>query len=176
MIRAAAIVIALFVGSARAAAQARPEIFAGYAFVHDAKNAVSLPAGWMAGGAWPLADWLSAVGDVSGGYSTEHQFGAELQLRAYGIFGGARASSRLGRVTEFAELLAGVVRGSGAAFGFTETTSAFALQPGVGVDYPLSARLAARGELDVRFIRNGPDGNEAGYEYRVAAAIVYRIK
>jgi hypothetical protein len=177
MIRVAAIVSMLLCSSAPAAAQTRAvEVFGGYAFVHDAKNDVSLPAGWIAGGALQITGWLSAVADVSGSYNTEEAFGAELRMRAHGVFGGGRASARLGRLTEFAQFLAGVVRGSGTAFGFTDTTNAFALQPGVGVDYPLTDRLAARGQLDVRFIRNQPNGNEAGYEYRFSAAVAYRIK
>jgi hypothetical protein len=147
----------------------------GYTFVHDAKNDVSLPAGWFAGGAVGVTDWLSAIADVGGSYKTLDAFGSEVHLSAHAAMFGGRASARIGRLTEFAELLAGVVRGSGSAFGFTNTTTAFALQPGGGVDYPLSARLAARAQLDVRFIRNRPDGNEAGYEYRFAAAIVYRF-
>jgi hypothetical protein len=158
-------------------AAAQPiEISGGYAFVHDAKNDISLPAGWMAGGAVSITRWLAAAVDVSGSYKSEEAFGAELRFRTHAIVGGGRVHARLGRATEFAQLLAGVVRGSGTAFGFTETTSAFAVQPGVGRDYPLSNRLAARGQLDVRFIRNQPNGNEAGYEYRFSAAIVYRVK
>jgi hypothetical protein len=177
MIRVGAIVWMLLCSSVPAAAQARAvEVFGGYTFVHDAKNDVSLPIGWLAGGALQITGWLSAVADVSGGYNTEEAFGGELQMRAHGVFGGGRAAARLGRVTEFAQLLAGVVRGSGTAFGFTDTTNAFAVQPGVGVDYPLGRRLAARGQLDVRFIRNQPNGNEAGYEYRFSAALVYRIR
>jgi hypothetical protein len=177
MIRGAAIVSMLLCWSAPASAQTRAvELFGGYAFVHDAKNDVSLPTGWLAGGALQIAGFLSAVADVSGGYDTEEAFGADLRVRAHGVFGGGRAAARLGRLTEFAQLLAGLVRGSGSAFGFTDTTTAFALQPGVGVDFPLADRLAARGQLDVRFIRNQPNGNEAGYEYRFSAALVYRIR
>jgi hypothetical protein len=176
MIRLAALAC-LLLCSVPAAAQTRSaEVFGGYTFVHDAKNDISLPAGWIAGGALPIAGWLSAVADVSGSYRTEEAFGEALQMRAHGVFGGARASARLGRLTEFAQLLAGIVRGSGTAFGFTETTNAFTTQPGVGVDYPLTDRMSARGQLDVRFIRNQPDGNEAGYEYRFSAAVVYRIR
>jgi len=178
MLRHAAIALWLTSLCAPAAAQMlRPvEIFGGYAFVHDPKNDVSLPAGWIAGGAFRLTDWLSAVADASGGYKTEDAFGERLRLSAHAASLGARASARVGRLTEFGQLLAGVVRGSGSAFGFTETTTAFALQPGAGVDYPISPRLAVRGEIDVRFIRNQPNGNEAGYEYRVAAALVYRLR
>jgi hypothetical protein len=177
MIRVAAIAGLLLSLSADAAAQTRAvEVFAGYTFVHDAKNDVSLPAGWLAGGAVQLAGWLSAVADASGSYNTEQLFGADIQMRAHGVLGGGRASAPLGPLTEFAQLLVGIVRGSGTAFGFTDTANAFAVQPGVGLDYPLTDRLAARGQLDVRFIHNQPGGNQAGYEYRISAALVYRIR
>jgi hypothetical protein len=177
MIRLAAAVGLLLVCPTQAAAQTRAvEVFGGYTFVHDAKNDVSLPAGWLAGAAFQITGWLSAVADVSGSYNTEQLFDAELHMRAHGVFGGGRASARLGRVSEFAQLLAGIVRGSGTAFGFSDTTNAFAVQPGVGLDYPIGNRVAARGQLDVRFIRNQPDGNEAGYEYRFSAALVYRVR
>jgi len=174
-------VIALFAAMSLcrpAAAQgvAPVEIFGGYAAVHDAVNDISLPAGWFAGGAVRVTDWLSAIADVGGNYKTIDAFGSEVHLSAHAAMFGGRASARIGRLTEFVELLAGVVRGSGSAFGFTSTTTAFTLQPGAGVDYPVSARFAARAQLDVRFIRNQPNGNEAGYEYRFAGAIVYRLR
>ena len=179
--RSAAIVLLLTCACAPAAPAAaqtlRPvEIFGGYAFVHDPKNDVSLPAGWTVGTALRLSDWLSAVADASGGYRTEDAFGARVRLSAHALLVGARTSAHIGRLDEFAQLLAGVVRGSGTAFGFTETTNAFALQPGAGIDCPIARRLAARGEIDVRFIRNKPNGNEAGYEYRFAAVLVYRLR
>jgi hypothetical protein len=176
MIRSVAVAMILLGSAIPAAAQPSPEIFGGYTFVHDAKNDISLPAGWLAGGALPIAPWLSAVADVSGSYRTEEAFGIDVRTRTLAALAGGRASARLGRVTEFAQLLAGLVRGSGSAFGFTDTTNALAVQPGVGIDYPLADRLAARGQLDVRFIRNQPNGNEAGYEYRFSAAVVYRIR
>ena len=177
MLRIVALALLLLCSSTSAAAQsATAEIFGGYTFVHDAKNDISLPAGWLAGGALPIAGWLSAVADVSGSYRTEDAFGIEVRTRTHAVFAGGRASTRLGRVTEFAQLLAGIVRGSGTAFGFTDTTNAFAVQPGIGIDCPFAGRLAARGQLDVRFIRNQPNGNEAGYEYRFSAAVVYRIR
>jgi hypothetical protein len=160
-----------------AAAQPRGvEIAGGYTFVHDAKNDISLPAGWIAGAAIAITSWLAAAADASGSYKTENAFGAELRFSTHAIVGGGRVHAKLGRATEFAQLLAGIVRGSGTGFGFTDTTNAFVVQPGVGLDYPLRDRLAARGQLDVRFIRNQPKGNEAGYEYRFSAAVVYRIR
>ena len=172
--------IALFAAAWPASAAAQTshpvEIFGGYAFAHDALNNVSLPAGWLAGGAIGVNDWLSAVVDVSGGYKTIDAFGSAIRLSAHGAMLGARAAAPIGRLTQFGELLAGVVRGDGAAFGFTNTTNAIALQPGIGVDCPLGARIAARAQLSVRFIRSDPGGNEAGYEYRFSGALVNRIR
>lgn len=174
--RTAIALLSLICASAPAAAETPPpEIFGGYQFVHDPKNDISLPAGWIAGAAVPLSGWLAAVADASGGYKTEDAFGARVRLSAHALLFGARAGARIGRLAEFAQILAGVVRGSGTAFGFTETSSAFAVQPGAGVDYPVSKHMAARGQVDVRFIRNKPGGNEAGYEYRFAASLVYRL-
>lgn len=175
--RIAFALLSLICTSAPAAAETpSPEIFGGYAFVHDPKNDISLPAGWIAGAAVPLSGWLDVVADASGGYKTEEAFGAPVRLSAHALLFGGRAGARIGRLIEFAQILAGVVRGTGTAFGFTETTSTFAVQPGAGVDYPVSTHLAARAQVDVRFIRNKPNGNEAGYEYRFAAALVYRLR
>jgi len=172
-----ALIAAAALPSSATAQTFRPvEIFGGYALAHDARNDISLPAGWLAGGAIGINEWLSAVVDVSGGYKTIDAFGLDIRLSAHGAMIGGRASTRIGRLTEFGQLLVGVVRGRGAAFGFTETTNAFALQPGGGIDYPLTARFAARGQLDVRFIRNEPNGNEGGNEYRLSAALVCRLR
>jgi hypothetical protein len=169
--------LAAMLPSPAAAQASHPvEIFGGYAFAHDPTNYISLPAGWLAGAAIGVNGWLAAVVDVSSGHTTIEAFGSGVRLSADAVMIGGRASARLGRLTEFGQLLAGVVRGSGTAFGFTDTTNAFTLQPGVGLDYPLSDRVAARGQLDVRFIQNQPNGNEAGYEYRFSAALVYRIR
>jgi len=40
----------------------------------------------------------------------------------------------------------------------------------------LNQKLAGRAEFDVRFIQSQPDGNDPGYEYRFAAALVYRFR
>jgi hypothetical protein len=160
-----------------AAQSGRPlEISAGYSFVRDPKNDISLPSGWMVGAALPVSGWLSAVADVSGNRKTVSAFGSDLDFGVHAAMAGVRASARVGKLTEFAQVLAGVVRGSGTAFGFTSTSHALGLQPGFGVDCPLAPRLAARGELDVRFIHNQPDGNNAGYEYRFVGALVYRVR
>jgi outer membrane protein with beta-barrel domain len=152
------------------------ELSGGYSFVRDPRNDVSLPIGWMAGGGVTLNDWLSAVADVSGNHKTIAAFGSDVHISVHTAMAGVRGSVRVGRLMEFAQVLVGVVRGSGTAFGFTSTTNALGVQPGLGVDYPLNQRLAGRAQFDVRFIHSQPDGNDPGYEYRFVAGIVYRLR
>jgi len=176
MIRRAAFFVLLLVVCVPASAQTRPlEIFGGYSFAHDAKSETALPAGWSAGAALTLTPWLAAVGDVAGHYATIETFDASVRLTTHAVMGGGRAFARIGPFTEFAQLLAGVVRGSGTAIRSTETNRVFAYQPGVGLDYPLTDRLATRAQLDVRLVRNTSGGSEAGHEFRFCASLAYRV-
>ena len=178
MIRLLVMMLVMLTVARLAAAQdARPlEVSGGYSFVHDPNNHISLAAGWMAGASVALTDWLAAVLDAGGSYKTISSFGSEVHVSVHTAMGGVRASARVGKVTEFGQVLAGIVRGSGTAFGFASTSRAFGLQPGIGFDIPLNQTLAGRAELDVRFIHSQPNGNNAGYEYRFVAAIVYRFR
>jgi hypothetical protein len=60
-------------------------------------------------------------------------------------------------------------------FGETSASRSFAVQPGVGVDYPLTRAWAARAQLDARLIRSQPDASNGGHQYRFAAGLVYRV-
>jgi opacity protein-like surface antigen len=176
MIRRAALVVLLVTACAPASAQTRSiEIFGGYSLVDDTKAETVLPAGWSAGAALTLTPWFAAVGDTAGHYTTVQTFDANVRLTTHAVMGGGRAFARVGRLTEFAQILAGVVRGSGSVFGATETNTVFAYQPGAGVDYPLTDRLAARAQLDVRVVRNNSGGIEGGPTFRFCASLVYRI-
>ena len=53
-----------------ALAQTAFEVSGGYSLAHDPRDAVTLPAGWIAGAAIGLTSALSAVADVSGQYKT----------------------------------------------------------------------------------------------------------
>ena len=150
------------------------DVSAGYAFAHDPKNDISLPVGWIGDGAVGLRSWLHAVGEASGNYKRTDLFGSEARLNVHTAMAGVRVIGRIGKILEFGQIAAGTIRSSGASFGVTETRYSFAVQPGVGFDYPITRRLYARFRVDVRFIRNGPDGNEGGYQYRFSTGLVYR--
>jgi hypothetical protein len=141
------------------------QAFAGYAWLDDVTDKVTFPAGWALGVAGRLNTWLSVAGDSDGQYETIPSIGSSVQLTSRTVTGGPRVSARLGRFVEFGQVLGGVVWSTGTLFGSTETTRHAVLQPGVGLDYPLSRRWAVRGEIDVRFL-------VTGHELRVAAGIV----
>ena len=117
---------------------------------------------------------MSAVADLSANYKREDLLESNARFSIYGATAGFRAGVRVGRLYEFAQVTSGVVRASGTSFGVTDTRYAFAVQPGLGVDYPFSRTLAVRAQFDVRLIRSGPEGNEGGRQYRFGLGIVYR--
>src|SRR5438128_465815 len=102
--------VMMTVPRAAAAQNARPfEISGGYSFVHDPNNHISLGTGWTAGGGVALTDWLAAVADAGGNYKTISSFGSEVHVSVHSAMAGVRASARVGRVTEFGQVLVGLV-------------------------------------------------------------------
>jgi len=181
MLRAptAALLLVLLLAWPRPAGAQRPfEIAGGYALARDPRDQVTLKAGWIAGAAMALTPPLSAVGEASGQYATIPLVGldADARLGMQTLMAGVRASGRIGVLTEFAQAVAGIARASGSAFGATSASRSFAVQPGVGVDYPLTPRWAARAQLDVRLLRSQPDATNGGYQIRFAAGLVYRVR
>jgi hypothetical protein len=158
------------------------EIYAGYSYLTDASSPLvraiaehnDLPAGWLAGAAWQTRDWLAIVADASGHRKTLHTFDSDVKLSYFAAMGGVRASAPIGPLVEFGQVLAGVLYGRGSAFGATVTESAFAIQPGGGVDMPLGRRLRARAEVDLRLINGSADGRQRTHQVRAVAALVYR--
>ena len=140
----------------------------------DPRDEVTLPSGWMAGAALRLTPTFSAVADVSGQYKTVALFNTNARLRMLTAMAGVRASARVGPLTEFGQLMVGVVRASGSAFGSTTSGRSLSVQPGVGVDYPIAKAWVARAELDLRLFAAQPDTFNAGYQYRFVAGLVYR--
>jgi hypothetical protein len=176
MRRALPLIVLLTCLPRHAAAQTGFEISGGYSVAHDPRDTVTLPAGWMAGAAMTLTPTFSAVADVSGQYKTIALFNADARLSVHTVMGGVRASGRIGPMTEFGQILGGLVRASGSAFGSTSTTRSLGVQPGVGIDYPLTAAWAVRVELDVRLIASRANADNSNHEYRFVTGLAYRIR
>jgi hypothetical protein len=176
MRRARWILLLIALAPASASAQVPLEVFGGYSAARDPRDQVTLPAGWVAGVAVGLTPVVAVVGDVSGQYRTLSLVNAEVRLSTHTLMGGLRASARVGRLTEFGQIVAGAVRASASAFGATATGVSIAIQPGVGVDWPLTRRWAARAQIDVRFMGRQLDASNGGYQYRFATGLVYRVR
>lgn len=143
------------------------EASGGYSMLRDTKDQLTFPAGWTAGAAAALNRWLSVVADVDGQRKTIPSIGSDIVLTSHAFLAGGRGSTRLGRFTEWAQVCVGVFVARGDAFGSSEASSSFAVQPGLGLDYPVSAHWSARAQLDLRWIRTGE-------QVRVGGSIVYR--
>jgi len=176
MRRAWPVVLLFSLWSRPACAQTVFELSGGYSLAHDPRDAVTLPAGWFAGAAIRLTPALSAVADVSGQYATIALFDTDARLTAHSLMGGLRLSARLGRLTEFGQVLAGIVRTSGSAFGATTSGQSIGVQPGAGIDYPVTPTWSARAEVDIRLMTAQPDAQNGGHQYRFVAALVYSIR
>lgn len=177
MIRALITVLMLSALPSSAAAQspASLDLFGGYAFIRDPRSDANLPKGWVAGGAASITEWLALTAEAGGNMKTVAAFGSEIRLGVFSVMAGPRASARIGRLTEFAQVLVGAVHASGSAFGITTTSTEVGVQPGVGADYPLTRRLAGRVQIDARFTRGKPDETTPGYQFRAVTGLVYRF-
>lgn len=159
--------------SRHTSAQTPFEFAGGYSLAHDPRDQLTLPAGWIAGAAIGLTPAFSAVADISGQYKTIPLLGADARFTVHTVMGGVRGLARLGRLTEFGQILAGVVRTSGSAFGSTTSGQSLGVQPGAGIDYPLARTWSARAELDLRLMAAQADAQNGGHQYRFVAALVY---
>jgi len=157
--------------SAQVAQAARPwEVAAGYQLLDDPQDRVTL-RGWMLDATLRLTPWLSAVGETGAAARTI----LDVEIRQFAVLGGARATARIGPFAEFVQLTAGIARSGSTVFGESSSDTAFALQPGGGVDVPLGrgSRFAARLQIDRRAILGGPFNADDRHNIRLGAALVY---
>jgi hypothetical protein len=152
----------------------------GYSYLRDPGSSIlaatadddSFTLGWAAGGARHVwrAIWLA--GEVAGHYKRRTTLDEDVSLSYHAFLAGPRAAVTVGGVTEFVQVLAGAVHGRASAFGTTVTVTDLGLQPGGGIDYALNRRLAARLQLDYRWIR-GSDGRNAVNQFKAVAGFVF---
>jgi hypothetical protein len=157
-----------------AAQAARPlEVSAAYVYVRDPTVDVALPTGWSVGVSKGVRSWLSIAGAYDDSRKTIATVAGDLTLGVRTIMAGGQASAKLGRATEFGQLLFGVVHGTGSAFGVSEASTHASVQAGAGVDYPIVRRVSLRVELDYRvFFTHTSD---LGRQFRALSGIVFTV-
>jgi hypothetical protein len=149
------------------------EVSAGYEFTRDPSLDVNFPAGWHVGVAASVRAWLSIAGSYDDSRRTIASPVGDLRFGLRAAMGGLRASARVGRATEFGQVLAGAVRASGSAFGESQAATHFGVQAGGGIDYPFGSKLAARIELDYRVVANS--GGDLGRQFRALTGLAFAV-
>jgi hypothetical protein len=127
--------------------------FAGYSFYRDQSDSLSFPAGWMLSGARHATPEIEIVGAISGSHRSDDALGVNVaSTTIYTFSAGPKYARRTGSVTAFGQVLVGlgVVRSS--TFGVSDSSAGFALQPGGGVDIPITKTLAFRIGGDVESV------------------------
>lgn len=170
-IAAGVLFVVLIAWPQRTLAQRAWDVGGGYTYLQDPPDRTDFPAGWTADADIGLTRWLSAVADVS----CHWQSTLAIDLSICATTGGLRASARVGPVTEFAQLLAGVAHSRGTVVGITSSTNNLAIQPGGGIEYPSDRPFAARFEIDYRAISGGigPPIADPRRQLRMVWALVY---
>ena len=150
------------------------EVSAAYVYVRDTTVDITFPAGWNVGVSKGVTNWLSVAAAYDDSRKTVPTVAGDLGLGVRTIMVGGEASARLGRATEFGQVLVGVVRASGTAFGISEASTHACVEAGAGIDYPIAGRVALRVELDYRvFFGHGAD---LGRQVRALTGIVLTVK
>lgn len=162
--------------------QPAADIGGGYSFIRDYRVEENLPLGWFASGAYNITDWLAAVGEIGGSYKSDDftvdsdTFSTNTRLHTF--LGGARHSRRLKGTTPFAQVLVGVARETGGVTIFRQSIATpqtkLALQPGGGIDIPVTDRISARLAADYRriFARRENTEERDNHEVRFAVGLV----
>jgi opacity protein-like surface antigen len=146
-----------------------PDLFGGYSYTHAFDASLN---GWEISGSFPFRGRLRFAADLSGHYGSF----AGANVGQLSFLAGPRMAWRFSKVSPFAQILVGAVRGSasldipGATVSESHTHLGTTL--GGGIDYRLSRRWAARAQAELLFLR--ADG-AWDTDPRLALGAVYRF-
>lgn len=160
-------------GPAVAADTPKTDVAIGYSILRelDADVEQTSPLGWVAAVAGNINDWFAILGEVGGNYKSFNAGGVDVDVKVHTFMAGARvADRRSAKATPFGQVLVGTGRGTGSALGISRSTTAFAIQPGGGVDIAVRPNVAIRLQGDYRALR---DEGETFGEFRFAAGVVF---
>jgi outer membrane immunogenic protein len=174
--------LSFFNAAAHAQETPKVDIFAGYSYVRANPSASGASGFSLNGGsasvAYNATSWLSGVADF-GGYHNGNILGTHVDgtLSTY-LFGPRVSYRHSDRVTPFGEVLFGTARASANVLGARNSSNAFAMSVGGGVDYKLSNRFAIRPvKVDYLMTRFSEFGNSTRTQnnLRVSTGIVFRF-
>jgi hypothetical protein len=141
---AAALVLVIVFGPDPAAAQTGTSVTIGYQALH-------LPDTWVPVGvnfdvAFPRTESWSILGE----FGIAHEGGDDVSdsdgFNVFNLGGGARWSGAGDRITPFVQLVAGIQISTSE----TDSDTAFMLQPGAGIHFPIAERFGVSAQVDYR--------------------------
>jgi hypothetical protein len=170
------LVLAVVSAPARAVAQ-EVDLAGGYSLLTYGSGCLAdctIPAGWFGTLGVKLTPTLDVVADVSGAYKSVGST-ASFSEHAY-LFGPRLQWSRSTMpLRVYGQLTLGGVTGKIAAGSVSDSTTLFAVAPGLGVDVRMDDRWAVRGGVNFRFVKPSGSGNWF-QEAQVIAGLAYTIK
>lgn len=156
-------VLSSFAAASPVAAQdQKGDVAFSYSILHDSDIEETFPTGWSFAVNGNLNDVFGIVGEAGGNYKTIDVFGSDVNLRVHTFMGGLRLRTESGKAVPFAQVLAGMARGSYSFLGESDDSTEFAVQPGGGVDFRVTDRFGVRVQGDYRII----GGEESTNEFR----------
>jgi opacity protein-like surface antigen len=151
------------------------EIGVGYSYLRDEEIDESLPLGWYADIAGNISDSIGLVGEVGGNYKTisddDPDLDLDVKLSVHTAMGGVRLTRRGDGANIYLQVLAGAARGTVKFQGVSESTTDFAVQPGVGIEFRVGDSMRLRIGGDYRKIFS--EGEKAT-QWRATAGLVFR--
>jgi hypothetical protein len=156
----------------RAAASREYEWFGGYSFYRDQSDSLSFPGGWAFSVARQMTPAIDLVGGISGSHKSENVLGVNLaSTTLYTFAAGPKYSRHTGSVTSFGQVLVGIATMHATAFGVSDSSTGFALQPGMGIDIPIARTLNARVGFDIESV-HGTGGWFTGFRINTGLMLV----
>jgi opacity protein-like surface antigen len=155
---------------AQSTTASRIDAFIGYSYAHAGEARLD---GWQLDGSYRLRRSLRLVVDLSGHYGSF----AQADLRQLTLLAGGRWTwPRTRPVAPFVEVLLGGVRAktsvSAPGVSAHDSTTHWGAAVGAGVDYRISRRWAARGQVDLLLLRAAGSWEN---DPRFALGVVYRF-
>ena len=155
-----AIALSVAFAAPAAAQEHKGDVAFSYSVLHDSDIEETFPKGWSVAVNHHLTSLFGVVGEVGGNYKTMDVLGSDLSMSVHSFLGGLRVRKDSGSMVPFAQVLAGLARGSVSYLGESEDGSDFAMQPGAGVDFRVSERFGVRVQGDYRIITGDDTTNE----------------
>jgi len=166
--------------SAAAQGNSRVDLFAGYSYVHTGPG-IAVSSFNANGGdgsiALNAANWAGIVAEVGGIHATKIGL-TDVDATAYTFQAGPKIMLfHGGRLSPFAQVLAGVVRTDPSFNQTTKTHYTFALSPGVGLDWNATRHFGIRlGQLDYLLTRIPTSTNQVNWNnFRYSAGVLVRF-